>query len=313
MPDFVLSIQGQKPFSGILEIDQPPQEWPDPFKSVEGVVTYLGFDYARSRGWSELHPKYDQTNMVWPQFYLVDGQPVFSKDIIRLDKRKYWVDDVYRPWMGDLMWGLYCQPKFWRQDTNDTNTNPVTGIFKEQTIDTGCNLHHLVGEPFWTKQGLYQQVEGVDYFSHIDISKINYKLRPDLVEKQTLASKSANEPVAYITHQTNGDLVVPKIQQHPLIMPNGVLERFPQLPFTTTYMGTQVTLEAFCFQASTVFGLFPDGWRVIETSHITGIGSAFFDREVMVGEWLETPPPTIKGYTRGMNEPHDWQVPNERN
>lgn len=281
-------------------------EFPEPLEDVEGTKTFIGNDFARVRGWDEVHFNLPQTNMVTPIFYLYNGEPVFSKDVLRLDKRYYWVD-WFRNWLGDTVWNLYCQPGFGFQDYNDKPTDPINGQFKQQTIDCGCNLRKLKGSPFWTRKGQYQEIEAVSYFSYPNPDEINYKLTPHLITKQTLASVSQVEKVAYISHQKHGDLVWPNLYEHPLVHFSGNLEQFPKLPFETEYLGVPVTIKGLCFQASTVFGLFDDGWRVIEESEISGIGSAFYDRKVYVSNWLKTPPPTIKGWTRD-REKFDWQL-----
>lgn len=282
--------------------------WPEPLEFVKGTITYTGNEFARVRGWTELHFKLAQTNMVQPIFYLKDGDPVFAKDVIRLDKRKYWVDDWFKNWLGDFMWGKYCQPSFGWQDTNNKPTDPITGEFKQQTIDSGCNLRKTICTPFWTRKGQFIQIEAVDYLSRPDQEKVNYKLTPHLITKQAIASVSQVEKVAYITHQKHGDLVWPNLFTHSPILPISTLEFFPKLPFETKYLGETVTLTGFCFQASKVFGLFPDGWRAIEESVISGIGSAYYDRKVYVDKWLVTPPPTIKGFTQEKNSKFDWQI-----
>ena len=284
-------------------------DWPEPLEFVEGAITYKGDDFARSTGWEETHPKRNQTNMVRPMFHIKDGKVVFAKDIVRLDLRKYWLNDFYIPWLGFEMWSRYCQDGFWREDTNAKPTDPITGEFKEQTIDCGTNLHKLIGEPFWTSKGRFQQLDYLDYYSHYDPEKYNYFLTPQYCIKQVLASISSNEPVAYITDQKRGDIVVPNVCKYPPILPNIYLERFPEIPFTTKYLGEEVTILAYCFQASKVFGLFPDGWRVIEESLVSGIGSAFFDRRVYVDKWVKTPPPTIKGFTLYKDSLFNWQIP----
>ena len=282
-------------------------EWPEALEWVDGVKTFVGNDFARTRGWNHLHWRWAQTNMVVPMFYLQNGEPTLSKDVMRLDRRMYWIDEFWKSWLGPVIWPRYCQPGAGYQDTNEKNTNPDVGPFKQQTIDDGCNLHRLVGNPFWTRLGQFQQIEAVDYFSHPDTSELNYRLTPHLVHKNTLASISEVEDVAYITHQKNGDEVWPNLFEHPLIHSTANLETFPKLPFHTRYLGESVDLTGFCFQASTVYGLFPDGWRVIEDVNISGIGSAYYDRNVMVSNWLATPPPTIKGWTLGRDERFDWQ------
>lgn len=294
---------------GDRKFEEKRKDWPEPVDYVEGTITYKGDDFARSRGWDDVHFNLNQTNMVQPMFYLrYDGSVVFAKDIIRLDKRMYWVNDWWKEWLGPVVWPLYCQPSFGFEDTNEPDTDPDIGPFKQQTIDCGCNLHKLLDEPFWTRNGMYWRVEGVNYFSRPDPNKINYKLTPHLITKQSLASISQVETVAYITHQLHGDLVWPKLYEHSLIMSDGQLERFPAIPFHTTYLGVGVSILGYCFQGSTVYGLFPDGWRVIEYSVISGLGSAYYDRRILVDKWMKTPPPTIKGWTRGIEEKFDWQL-----
>lgn len=290
-----------------VEVIEEPSTFPVALSDVGGTKTFIGNDFARVRGWDEVHFNLPQTNMVTAMFYLDSGEPVFAKDVIRLDKRIYWVDDWFRNWLGETVWGLYCQPGFGFEDTNSKNTDPINGQFKQQTIDCGCNLRQLDGEPFWTRKGQFVKIKAVDYFSRPSENEINYKLTPHLIVKQTLASVSQYEKVAYITHQKHGDLVWPNLFVNPLIHSLGNLERFPKLPFETEYLGAPVTLTGFCFQASTVYGLFEDGWRIIEEMKISGKGSAFFDRKVYVSNWLKTPPPSIKGWTRD-RELFDWQV-----
>lgn len=290
------------------EIIKELPDWPDPIEFVDGTITYNGSDFARSIGWTDLHPNLNQTNMVHPMFFIRNDDTVFAKDVIRLDKRPYWVQDWFVPRLGFGMWSKYCQPSFGFEDGNTKPTDPISGEFKQQTIDCGCNLHRLIGNPFWTRKGMFWKIAAIDYYSHPNPDEINYYLTPEYITKQTLASISQNEDVAYITHQKHGDLVWPKLSRYQLMMPDLVLERFPRTPFKTEYLGAPATILGYCFQASKVYGLFSDGWRVIEESLITGIGSAYYDRRVYVKDWVKTPPPTIKGFTQFKDTKFDWQL-----
>ena len=64
-------------------------EWPEALEWVDGVKTFVGNDFARTRGWNHLHWRWAQTNMVVPMFYLQNGEPTLSKSVMRLDRHTY--------------------------------------------------------------------------------------------------------------------------------------------------------------------------------------------------------------------------------
>lgn len=266
--------------------------------------------FARLRGDQVMRPtgaNLKQTNMTEPEFFIDDnGNVVFAKYIIRLDRYPEWLA-VFRENLGPVVWPLYCQPRFGFQDTNADPTDPVNGEYKQQTIHCRLNLVEFYGDPFWTHKGQFVQIHSIDA-NRAPRAEDNYFDHPELMIKQTVVGTSIEQPVYYIAHQKHGDLIWPNLNHWPLILPLGDLERMPDPMFRTEYNGVTVTVESFIYSGSTVYGfMYPDnsaqgdpGWRVIEEMDISGLGSATYDRRVYVSDWVDTPPPPIKGWTRSL-------------
>jgi hypothetical protein len=291
-------------------VEQAPA-LPAPVPEPEGTKTFAGDGrrFARVRGDEEMRDTgmdLQQTNMTRAMFYIKNGVVNFSKYIIRLDFRRVWVSEFQKD-LGLVVWPLYCQQKFGWQDTNDVPTDPEIGPFKQQTIDSGLNLRELVGDPFWTSDGQYVEIAAVDFDSNPDPA-ISYQLTPHLMNKQVVVGKSAGQPVYYVAHQKHGDLVWKNLHTWPLIHAMRNLEEVPSLPHKTKYMGQDVTIEGYCHQGSKVYGYFNGGWYLIEEMVVSGIGSATYDRRVHVRDWIKTPPPPIRGTTRGKEVLEPWQL-----
>jgi len=280
-----------------IEIVLEPPKLPEGLSDVEGTKTFVGGSrFARVIGdsvmrWTNANLK--QTNMTYPYSFMKDGQVYFSKYVMRLDKRIYWVNEWWKKLLGIFMWGKYIEPGFGYQDTNSW---PSDGQYKQQTIDCGLNVRKLVGEPFWTRKGQYVEIEAIDYFDSPNPNEINYYLTPHLFVKQTVVGTSTEQPVYYIAHQKFGDLVWPNLKTYSLLHSMNDLELFPELPFETEYMGVPVTIDGYCFQESSVFGRINGKWHILEET--TGVtGNAVKDRKTYVSNWIKTPPVPIRGWT----------------
>jgi hypothetical protein len=293
----------------VLTLVSPPA-LPEPVPNPAGTKTFWGDGrrFVRVRGDQEMRAtgmNLQQTNMTTPMFYIKSGAVVFAKNVIRLDFRPIWAQE-FRIDLGPVVWPLYCQRKFGWQDGNDDPTDPDVGPFKQQTIDSGLNLRELAGDPFWTRDGQYVEIAAVDFDSNPDPA-VNYYLTPHLINKQVVVGESAEQPVYYIAHQKHGDLAWKNLKTWPPIHAMRNLEAFPELPHKTKYAGVDVTIEGYCFQGSKVYGYINGGWYLLEEMVVSGIGSATYDRRVYVADWMKTPPPPIKGFTRGKTELEPWQ------
>ena len=225
------------------------------------------------------------------------GAPDYrSKVVTSLDRNWAWVD-LFQSMIGTFMWGLYVQPGYGFQDTNNDPTDPNAGPFKQQSLTCGGNLLSVCSDVIWTNDGAYVTV-AIQDFNKIPNFSLTYENSPHLVTKQVIVGHNSEKETYYIAHQKNGDMTFPMACRVPLAIAVRNIEYLPSLPFETEINGWPVTFDAFCFQGSNTFGKSQGDWFAIEEMVVSGIGSCQYDRRVYVRDWIATCPPPVKGWTR---------------
>lgn len=212
-----------------------------------------------------------------------------SKITFKLSDRQAWVER-FRKTMGDFVFGQFATPGYGWMDTNyDTNE------YKFNLIQCGGNLVNVA-----TIFGGYAFVETQDFYRQPNYN-LTYNQAPHLNIKQVLVGRSAKQKIFWITDKKRGDVTFPAVSSLQAAIPVEQLEFFPKLPWVTWLSGEvlPVRITAFCFVGSNTYGQIEDKWRLIEEMQITGNGS-YLDRQVYVENWIDTCPPPVIGWTRGL-------------
>lgn len=148
----------------------------------------------------------------------------------------------------------------------------------------------------------YAFVQTQDFYQTPD-PNLTFRHAPHLNIKQVLVGRSVQHKLYWITDRKRGDVTFPAVSPVKTAIPIEQLEFFPRLPWVTWLSGEviPVKISAYRFVGSNTFGLVKNRWRLLEEMQITGNGS-FTDRKVYVENWIETCPPPVIGWTRGVEE-----------
>jgi len=262
---------------------------------VEGLVVGPVFEGCPARIRHDVKSRTESlplrmTNETFP-LRLVEDDIVnpYSKITFKLADRPVWVE-YFREMMGDFVFGQFAEPGYgWM----DTNHDPFE--YKFSVIQCGGNLVNVA-----TTVAGYAFVETQNFYREPN-PDFSYRRAPHLNIKQVLVGRSANQKIYWITDKKRGDVIFPAVSPHQAAIPVEHLEFFPKLPWITWLSGEilPVTITAYCFSGSDTFGLIDDEWHLIEEMQVTGNGS-HLDRKVYVENWIETCPPPVIGWTRGM-------------
>lgn len=266
---------------------------------LEGFVVGLEFEGrpARvrhdkfSRTESE-NIKLQMTNEVFPCRPVQDEKVnSHSKITFKLSERREWVDR-FREMMGEYMLGKFAEHGFGWMDTNHDIYE-----YKFSLLQCGGNLVNVVA----IENG-YAYVETQD-FSQTPDRNLTYRQAPHLTIKQVLVGSSAKQKKYWITDKKRGDITFPSVSPVQAAIQMEQLEFFPKLPWATRFIGEPipVLITAYWFVGSNTYGLVENKWHLLEEMQITGNGS-HLDRKVYVKNWIETCPPPVIGWTRGLEE-----------
>lgn len=265
---------------------------------LEGLVVGLEFEGRPARirhdavSRTEIEKiKPQMTNEMFPYRSVRDDKvQSHSKITFKLANRKGWVDR-FREMMGEFLLGKFATPAFGWMDTNyDTHE------YKFSLIQCGGNLVNVAA-----LDGRYAYVETQDFYRTPD-RNMTYRHAPHLTIKQVLVGRSAKQKNFWCADKKRGDITFPAVSPVQAAIPIEQLEFFPELPWATRLISGEplpVVITAYWFVGSNTYGLIDNMWQLLEEMPVTGNGS-HLDRQVYVENWIETCPPPVIGWTRGL-------------
>lgn len=232
------------------------------------------------------------TNETYPYHPVQDGVVDWrSKITFKLAERLAWIER-FCEMMGEFVFGQFATPGYGWMDSNyDTNE------YKFSLIQCGGNLVNVTAI-----NDEFALVETQDFYQLPD-QDITYQLAPQLNVKQVLVGRSGRQKIYWITDKKRGDVIFPAVSPVQAAIPVKQIEFFPKLPWATWLEGEllPVVVTSYCFVGSNTYGLIKGTWHILEEMLITGNGS-HLDRRVYVDNWIETCPPPIIGWTRGVEQ-----------
>lgn len=232
------------------------------------------------------------TNETFPLRPVADGfVDSRSKITFKLADRPNWVERFHKM-MGDFVFGQFASPGYGWMDTNHDGFQ-----YKFSLIQCGGNLVNVT-----SLENGYAFVQTQD-FNRTPEPNLTYRNAPHLNIKQVLVGRSVQHKIYWITDKKRGDVIFPAVSPVQAAIPIEQLEFFPKLPWVTWLDGEVIPVKIFAYRfvGSNTFGLIRNRWRLLEEMQITGNGS-FLDRKVYVEGWIETCPPPVIGWTRGVEE-----------
>ena len=215
----------------------------------------------------------------------------FSKITFKLAKRPEWVDR-FRCMLGEFVLDLFSTPGYGWMDTNNT---PLE--YKFNLMQCGGNLVNVLEQDYE-----HAYVETQD-FNRPPNPDLTYRNAPHLTIKQVLVGRSASQKIYWITDKKRGDVTLPAVSPVRAAIPVEQLEFFPELPWMTKLVGKDipVRISGYWFVGSNTYGLIDGNWLLLEEMQITGNGS-HLDRKVYIENWVETCPPPVIGWTKGLDK-----------
>jgi len=234
--------------------------------------------------------KLQMTNEILP-YRPVQDEKVnsHSKITFNLSDRSEWVER-FREMMGEYMLGKFAEPGYGWMDTNHDIYE-----YKFSLLQCGGNLVNVAA----IKNG-YAYVETQDFYRSPN-RNLTYRFAPHMTIKQVLVGSSAKQDYFLITDKKRGDLTFPAVSPIQAAIPVEQLEFFPELPWATNLIkdSAPVVITAYWFVGSNTYGLIENKWHILDEMPITGNGS-HLDRKVYVKNWIETCPPPVIGWTKGL-------------